>query len=330
MKVIFKVIKAGSGNDVYFQRLSEALKQVNVDSVIEYYPKYFQYFPWALKFVNRKTPGDIIHSNVEYGWVFKEKDKPLYLTLHHNVFDNEYRKYTTVPQRIFHDFIIKPNTKKSLRRANKVIAVSNYTKRSFVETFGKYPIEVIYNFVDTDKYKPMKVKMSDKRFKLLFVGNLTKRKGADLLPEIMSKLDPKEYVLYYTSGLRTRIPKEFNLPHMIALGKLSEDNLVMEYNKCDALLFPSRFEGFGYAVIEAMACGKPVITSNKSSMPEIVINNVNGFVFDLDNLRDVLKKIEILSAFRNTRKISLDNRAKVIKNFSFSSNLIKKLKYEFF
>ena len=115
MKVIFKVIKAGSGNDVYFQRLSDALKLVKIDSVIEYYPKYFQYFPWALKLVNKKTPGDIIHSNVEYGWVFKENDKPLYVTLHHNVFDKEYRKYTGFSQRIFHDFIIKPNTLKSLK-----------------------------------------------------------------------------------------------------------------------------------------------------------------------------------------------------------------------
>src|SRR5207244_2734485 len=103
-------------------------------------------------------------------------------------------------------------------------------------------------------------------------------KGADLLPQIMVKLDPREYVLYYTTGLRTKIPKEFNLPHMIPLGKLSEEELIVEYNKCDALLFPSRFEGFGYAVAEAMACGKPIIAFKNSSIPELIINDEKGLI----------------------------------------------------
>src|SRR5258706_5101700 len=124
MKVIFKVIRAGSRNDVYFERLSEALKKVNIDSEIEYYHKYFQYFPWLLKFVNKKSDGDIIHSNVEYGWVFKEISKPLYITLHHNVFDQGYQKYISLPQRIYYEFIVKPNTKGSIKIADKMIAVS--------------------------------------------------------------------------------------------------------------------------------------------------------------------------------------------------------------
>jgi len=290
MKVVFKVIKAGSGNDIYFQRLSEALKRVNIDSEIEYYPKYFQYFPWLLKFVNKKTQADIVHSNVEYGWVFKESNKPLYLTLHHNVFDKKYRKYTTLPQKIFHDLILKTNIRRSIQYATKLIAVSNYTKTSFIETFGELPIEVIYNFIDTDKYKPIEISSSDSRFKLLFVGNLTKRKGADLLPQIMSKLG-SNFVLYYTSGLRTKIPREFNLPNMIPLGKVSEEELIMEYNKCDALLFPSRHEGFGYAVAEAMACGKPVIAFNNSSIAELITHEENGFLFEEDTVEEIADKI---------------------------------------
>jgi len=292
MKIIFKVIKAGSGNDIYFERLSQALKQINIESVIEYYPKYFQYIPWALRFVNKKTPGDIIHSNVEYGWVFEEAGKPLYVTLHHNVFDKEFRKYANVAQKLFHDIIIKPNTHKSLRRATKIIAVSNYTKGSFIETFGEHPIEVIYNFIDTRKYKPQKVKSSDKRFKLLFVGNLIKRKGADLLPQIMSQLDPKEYVLYYTTGLRTKIPKSYNLPNMIPLGKLSEEELIEEYNKCDALLFPSRFEGFGYAVVEALACGKPIIAFSNSSIKELLIDKNNCYLAETNKVDEVIEFIK--------------------------------------
>jgi len=322
MKVVFKVIKAGSGNDVYFERLSQALKTVNIESEIEYYHKYFQYFPWLLKFFNKKTPGDIIHSNVEYGWVFKEGGKPLYVTLHHNVFDKHYRKYISLSQKIFHDFILEPNTKKSLKKANKRIAVSQYTKMSFIKKFGHFDIDVIYNFIDTNKYKLLNIKPIDKRFKLLFVGNLTKRKGADLLPKIMNKLGD-EYILYYTSGLRTSIPKEFELSNMKPLGKLSEYELIVEYNKCDALLFPSRLEGFGYAVAEAMACGKPAITTNTSSIPELISHNVNGFLCKLDDINGLVKKIIFLRSIMDYKVSYQHLNSQKIKD-NFSTNIIIK------
>ena len=315
MKVIFKVIKAGSGNDVYFERLSEALKKAHIDSEIEYYSKYFQYVPWLLTVFNKKSDADIIHSNVEYGWAFKEKNKPLYVTLHHNVFDKEFRKFASFPQKIYHDNILKPNTKKSLDAATKRIAVSNYTKESFIKTFGNYNINVIYNFIDTDKYKPKEINTNDNRFKLLFVGNLIKRKGADLLPQIMSQLNPKDYVLYYTSGLRTKIPKEFNLPNMIPLGKLSEEELIGEYNKCDALLFPTRLEGFGYAVAEAMACGKPVISTNSSSIPEIIEDKINGYLYNVNDVNNFVEEIKSLKT-KTRSEIKIINRKKIITKFS--------------
>lgn len=311
MKVIFKVVRTGSGNDIYFQRLSQALKKINIDSQIEYYPRYFQYIPWLLHFFNKKTAGDVIHSNVEYGWVFKENDKPLYITLHHNVFDKNYQRYVSFPQRVYYEFILKPNTKKSLKIADKIIAVSKYTRNSFINSFGNYNIQVIYNFIDTNKFKPKKVRSSDKRFKLLFVGNLTKRKGADLLPMIMSKLG-NDYVLYYTSGLRTNIPKQFNLPNMIPLGKLSEEELIIEYNKCDALLFPSRLEGFGYAIAEAMSCGKPIIAINNSSIPELVADGINGILF-YDMPTDILYGLRAIASLKN--KKYLVNRRKVLDQF---------------
>jgi glycosyltransferase involved in cell wall biosynthesis len=322
MKIIFKVIKAGSGNDIYFERLSEALKKVDIQSEIQYYSRYFQYFPWLLKVFNKNTNGDIIHSNVEYGWAFRENNKRLFVTLHHNVFDQAYRNFTTFPQRIFHDFILKPNIQKSLRSADKIIAVSNYTKQSFLRTFGEVPIDVIYNFVDTEKYKPIKTIALDKRFKLLFVGNLIRRKGADLLPKIMSQLG-KKYVLYYTSGLRTSIPKQFTLSNMVPLGRLSEEKLIEEYNKCDALLFPSRLEGFGYTVAEAMACGKPVISTNTSSISELVEEGKNGFLCDPNNLNEIVNKIRLLQKLITKEKKKFINNTTKIRS-KFNENLITK------
>src|SRR5258707_7765305 len=158
MKVIFKVIRAGSGNDVYFERLAQALKTVNIDSEIQYYNKYFQYAPFLLKFFNKKSNGDVIHSNVEYGWVFKEKNKPLIVSLLHNVFEKEYQRCVSIPQKIYYNLLLRPNIKWSLKVADRIIAISNYTKESFEKEYKVKNISVVYCFIDTDKFKPMNIK----------------------------------------------------------------------------------------------------------------------------------------------------------------------------
>jgi len=66
--------------------------------------------------------------------------------------------------------------------------------------------------------------------------------------------------LYYT-GLRNNKSQELEEYNMFCLGRLSEEDLVKEYNKADYLFFPSRLEGFGYSVVEAIACGIPVISN---------------------------------------------------------------------
>ena len=110
-------------------------------------------------------------------------------------------------------------------------------------------------------------------------------------------------MLYYTSGLRTKIPKDFKLPNMIPLGKLTEDELVDEYNKCDALLFPTRLEGFGYCIAEAMSCGKPVIATSSSSIPEIFQDKINGYLIELDNYNMIIKSARRLN-IRKMKRIS--------------------------
>ena len=72
-------------------------------------------------------------------------------------------------------------------------------------------------------------------------------------------------------------------PNMTFLGRVGEKGLVEEYQRCDALLFPSRWEGFGYTVLEAMACGKPVISTNASAIPEVVLNGETGILCNADD-----------------------------------------------
>ena len=57
-------------------------------------------------------------------------------------------------KKIYYKFILKESILNSLKSADKIIAVSRYTKESIIKTFGSFPIEVIYNGIDTNKFKP--------------------------------------------------------------------------------------------------------------------------------------------------------------------------------
>ncbi len=97
------------------------------------------------------------------------------------------------------------------------------------------------------------------------------------------------YILFYTNGLRRR--GIFDEPNVISLGRIGREKLVELYNFCDILLLLSRLEGFGYAVAEAMACEKPVVCTNGSLLPELVVDQKSGFLCEQDNVSDFVKKL---------------------------------------
>lgn len=83
--------------------------------------------------------------------------------------------------------------------------------------------------------------------------------------------------------------KARNIPGVILTGYVSEENLVMFIQGADAMIFPSLHEGFGLPPLEAMACGIPVVTSNVSSLPEVVGDG--GLYVDPYNTDDIANKI---------------------------------------
>ncbi len=90
----------------------------------------------------------------------------------------------------------------------------------------------------------------------------------------------------------------------------------VEYNKCDIILLPLRSEGFGYCAVEAMACGKPVITTNYSALKEIVKDKKNGYLCEINNVDDFVKKIKMVKERLNNSENFLNNYDYVKNNFS--------------
>ena len=277
MKIWFPTIRAGSGVDVYVSRLAAALRKNGISAEISWFDRRFEFLPSLLQ--NKQPPAgtDIIHANSWSAFAFKRKNIPLVVTEHHCVLDPALQTHKNRYQCIYHENIIKYFEQASFKKAQKVIAVSKYTANSLQRTFGLSDIEVIYNWVDTGKFVPASThKNNNERFRLLFVGNQSIRKGWDTIVRIMQALGD-DFLLAATTGLgeRSRTGTSTNI---IPLGRLSDDDLVKAYQDCDALLFPSRYEGFGYAALEAMSCGKPVIASDNSALPEVVADGITGIL----------------------------------------------------
>lgn len=285
MKIWLPAIRAGSGADVYTIRLADALGKRGIEAEIRWYSKWLELAPFFLLSARAPLNVDVVVANSWNGYAFKQTGIPLVIIEHHCVFDPLYRPYESLSQYLYHRFLIKPYEQASLAKADAVVAVSRFTADSLKASMGFERARVIYNWIDIEKFKPKPSpdKNRGKRpFRLLYVGNLSRRKGADLLAPVMRALGD-DFELLYTAGLRPSA--RMNSPaNMISLGRLDETKLIEAYRDCDALLFPSRFEGFGYVALEAMACGKPVIASNSSSLPEVVEDGVCGILCEPDNV----------------------------------------------
>jgi len=126
-----------------------------------------------------------------------------------------------------------------------------------------------------------------------------------------------DYELCLTLGLRAnKIPGYLERENIVLLGKMTNKQLLEEYNKCDILLLPSRLEGFGYSVVEAMACRKPIVATNYSSIREIVKDKGNGYLCNSNDINDFVGKIKITKRRLDNGENFSHNRDYVRGNFS--------------
>jgi starch synthase len=284
MKVWIPSIHGGSGTDVHTRRLADALERRGVSAAISWFSTHFQFAPFVLSWVLPPPGVNIVHALSWSGFAFKRPHLPLVVSEQLDVLDPTYRPYKSTAQALFHQAMVRRFMRKSFAAASAVTAVSRATAASLAHTVGLKSAEVIPNFVDTAVFRPQSGEpKSSKTFRLLFVGNLTKRKGTDLLAPIMKQLGSR-FELRFTTGLRDGRVDEM-APNMISIGKLNTDQeLVAAYQECSALLFPSRLEGLPIAPLEAMACAKPIIAANLSSLPEVVANGVTGILCEPNNV----------------------------------------------
>lgn len=126
---------------------------------------------------------------------------------------------------------------------------------------------------------------------LLYVGRFDRQKGFDLLLNTFSDEHFPNVKLYLVGGSVLR-EQHFDFPEdTVRLGWIDNAEIGRYMSACDAVIVPSRWEGFGIVAIEALRSKKPVIASNRGALPEIVKHGVNGYIFDFDDKEELARII---------------------------------------
>lgn len=182
-----------------------------------------------------------------------------------------------------------------LALADKIYVASSFTKK----TLDLYPgeladIEVIpYGFPPINEkriYKPF----DGRKIKLLFVGGLSQRKGISYLFNAVEGLEDKIELTVVGRGNVESCPRlKQALGKVNYIPSLSHDAVLKLMAEHDLFVFPSLFEGFGLVITEAMSQGTPVITTDRTCGPDIIKNEIDGWIVEAANSSSIRKLLEI-------------------------------------
>jgi glycosyltransferase involved in cell wall biosynthesis len=271
-----------SGMDRYSQELAKRLDVKKITS-----RRYLSLVEACKLARSIRSQGDIVHMpNQHFARYALFLNRPFIVTVHDLArcyfnFDRE-----TITEKILLNLDIR-----YIKRASHIIAISQSTKSDLTK-YLRIPetrISVIYNGVDHNIFKPYEpyqmrpyhVTLSHKPY-ILYVGSERRRKNLGRLFEAFAMLRqefPELKLVKVGDSGRSKQSRSEMLKKLSSLGitedvtfvdYISELELAYYYSSATLLAYPSLYEGFGLPPLEAMACGCPVVTSNTSSLPEVV------------------------------------------------------------
>jgi glycosyltransferase involved in cell wall biosynthesis len=186
-------------------------------------------------------------------------------------------------------------------------------------------VSVTPNGVDSREFKEVSRKPS-KIFKVLVHGAADERKNiTNVLKAARLLADEGRNFQMNIIGMDeaelkcTRYPQEaaeMGLGRYVEWrGKVPDEKMRQTYTEADLLLYPSRWEGFGLPVLEAFACGVPVVTSNTTSLPEVAGNA--ALLVDPENPRAIAKAVRQLMERPTLRKLLVQRGMKRVKLFTW-------------
>jgi len=305
--------KKGSVNPS--ERMVSLLGEHQIISASYYNNKILRVFDIIQNILSRKY--DFAHIDVFSGQAFRIAEissfflklfnKPYLLTLHGGYLDGFYEKN---PRRI----------QKLFSNATKITSPSLY----LIDSFKKYPVEHIPNFIDLDKFTYSKRKNNSK--KLLWVRAFSKIYNPEIPVGIMRILNRKYPELTLTmvgpdKGEKKRIMKlikKYGLQNKICLkGQISNEKLSQMYHSHDIYLNTTSYESFGLSVLEAAACGIPIISTKVGELPFLWEEDKEVILVDKVDSKEFAVAIEELIKNENKIKVLRKNARKKAERYDW-------------
>ncbi|WP_020533011.1 glycosyltransferase family 4 protein [Flexithrix dorotheae] len=288
-----------------------------------YYKSIGNLHPYILPFFIRKTvdlSADLFHahwflSGIALTLLMK---KPTVITMHDvsllhvSEVNSTYLKY--------YNWAIE----RFKRNRIPLIVVSESAKKDTVK-YANYPeelVHVVYNGIDPKKYFPQPTPgKNTKKFTIIYSGGLGKRKNLELLLKAYKELEKKyDFLELKIAGAfpeRTPYPQlanQLKLKNCKFTGFIPDEEMNNFYNSGDLMVYTSEYEGFGFAPLEAMACGVPVCSTNGGSLGEVSLGGACQIEYDVF---DIVSKISLLIDQEEQRERLVAKGKKWVKNFTW-------------
>ncbi len=304
-------------------------------------PSYPLWEQWALPRAAKKYGVEILHctSNTAPIWC----DIPLVLTLHDIIFLEPRDKQNKSLYQNLGWFYRRIDVPRILDKSRRIITVSNFEMENIISKLNipRERMAMIYNGYN-DWFRPinncelpkaMSTKLTANDY-FFFLGNTDPKKNTERTlvayskylkqSEVKRKLLMADLDPDYLNGIIEHNHIENIRENIVMPGYIVNSDLPYIYNNAFAFLYTSLRESFGIPLLEAMACGTPVITSNTSSMPEIggkdaiLVNPESS-----DEITAMMLRLETDQSFYNEQKQIGLQRAKLFSWKKTAENLLK-------
>ncbi|MCD4782183.1 MAG: glycosyltransferase family 4 protein [Candidatus Omnitrophica bacterium] len=214
------------------------------------------------------------------------------------------------------------------KAADKIVVTSQHTREYVIEKYRLNPehLVVIPNYVDTDVFKPSETIGKEKN-RIIFVGRLDREKNLINLIYAVKTLDA-ELVLIgegpYENILKTKVESE-GIDNVSFPGVIPNEQLPLELNRSEIFVLVSIYEGNPKTLLEAMACGLPVIGTDVRGIREVINNKKNGYLCDTsvgsmkEAIMNVLENDELMD------RMGRQARETIVEHYSVKSLAAKEL-----
>lgn len=284
--------------------------------------------PASMLLKAKKFAPGIIHNHSQYtmGWHAVAISKILKIPLihHHHTYLEKMTHYLPAilkkPESLAHHSM-KAYTKLFFNSGNMVITPTQVMKNYLKSVGVRKTIKVVPFGIDLARFNKKSVE-KDGDFTFLYVGRFNEEKNIDLLLKYFKDFSyGKDVKLKLIgSGPEEEKIKEFitenNLKNKIEILRWKRrEELPFYYSAADCFITLSDSETFGIVILEAMACGLPIIGANATSIPELIQDKINGFLVDIEDESSVLDKMTLLYKDQNLQRTFSENSIKIARTF---------------